>query len=315
MPAAATYAVPSSIDATGTADASTALNSWLATVPNGSTITFKAGGVYRMDQSLAVNSRRNLVLEGNGATLRSSGGWTEQDSLITTYLGDHITIRNFTLVGASPTPGVHIVDKQWAYGILVGNSTAVEIANVNIRDTYGDCVTLDGWADGVWFHDSTCTAPSRAGFAILAARNVTVERVAFDRAMPLNIEPYRSSGGADHVRFVNNTATKYGVSDPATGLPYFFAANGALGSTVNDVTVSGNHVTAAPLFVDVIIARRTNIVITNNRSDVTATSGPYGAPIMRFAHVDGLTVTGNIQPIAAGKPMFSSTDCTGVTYR
>jgi len=230
---------------------------------------------------------------------------------------DHITIRNFTLVGASPTPGVHIVDKQWAYGILVGGSTAVEIANVNIRDTYGDCVTLDIWADGVWFHDSTCTAPSRAGFAILAARNVTVERVAFDRAMPLNIEPYQSSGGADHVRFVNNTATKYGVSDPATGLPYFFAANGALGSTVNDVTVSGNHVTAAELLVDVTLpsARRTNIVVTNNRSDIVAVRGPYGAPIMRFAHVDGLTVTGNIQPIAAGMPMFSSTDCTGVTYR
>ena len=68
--------VPSTIDATGTSDASAALNSWLPSVPNGSTIVFKAGGVYRMDQSLAVGRRQNLVLEGNGATLWSSGGWT-----------------------------------------------------------------------------------------------------------------------------------------------------------------------------------------------------------------------------------------------
>lgn len=44
-PAPARLSVPASIDATGASDASAALNAWIATVPDGSTIVFKASGV------------------------------------------------------------------------------------------------------------------------------------------------------------------------------------------------------------------------------------------------------------------------------
>ena len=57
------------------------------------------------------------------------------------------------------------------------------------------------------------------------------------------------------------------------------------------------------------IARRTNIVFTNNRSSVTG----YG-PILRFAHVDGLTITGNVQPLRSGA-QASISDSTKVTYK
>lgn len=65
-PAPAGIAVPSSIDATGSSDASAALMSFLNTVPDGSTIVFKAGGVYRMDSALKFSGRHNLVFEGPG---------------------------------------------------------------------------------------------------------------------------------------------------------------------------------------------------------------------------------------------------------
>ena len=54
-------AVPASIDATGVTDAGAALNSWLGSVPSGSTVLFKAGGVYRMDRGLKVSkTQRDL---------------------------------------------------------------------------------------------------------------------------------------------------------------------------------------------------------------------------------------------------------------
>jgi hypothetical protein len=35
--------------------------------------------------------------------------------------------------------------------------------------------------------------------------------------------------------------------------------------------------------------------------------------VLMFAHIDGLTVTGNVQPLTSGS-LASITDCTGVTY-
>ena len=152
--------------------------------------------------------------------------------------------------------------------------------------------------------DSTCTGNGRNGVAILAARNVTVERVAFDRngGSLLDIEPYQASGGANHVRFVNNTGgTRDQTIDPSVGYAYLFAANGAVGSTVNDVTVSGNRVTGASIasIVSSLTTRRTNIVFADNVSTVAA-KPPYNDAMFTFAHVDGLTVTGNVQPLTSG---------------
>ncbi|HEY5433956.1 MAG TPA: hypothetical protein VIK13_01870, partial [Candidatus Limnocylindrales bacterium] len=60
-PVVAGIAVPATIDATGSTDASAALISFVGTVPDGSTIVFKAGGVYRMDSALKFAHRHNLT--------------------------------------------------------------------------------------------------------------------------------------------------------------------------------------------------------------------------------------------------------------
>ena len=106
-PGAVGIPVPATIDATGTTDASSALYTWVRGVPDGSTIVFKSGGTYRMDQGLIVNGRRNLTFEGNGATLKSNGGTTEASSLLRVFGATGIVIRNITLVGNSPTPGIY----------------------------------------------------------------------------------------------------------------------------------------------------------------------------------------------------------------
>jgi hypothetical protein len=298
--------VPASIDATGASDASAALNAFIGTVADGSTIVFKAGATYRLNAAIKFSHRSNLTFAGNGATLRGAGGTTESSSLfwIGNYGGGNsgITIRDFTMVGNSTTPGVYQGGKEGAHGILVDGGSTIDVSRVTIRGVWGDCFYVGGAASGVTFHDATCASNGRNGLTVTSGSNITVQRVAFDKAgyCTFDIEPNTSSEGARTIRLLDNTAGTWSNS--------FLSAEGAAGSVVSGVTVSGNTVTGRSLLTAIGLARRQNIVFTNNRSSVTA-----AGPVLRFAHVDGLTISGNVQPLSSGS-LASISDSTGVSY-
>ncbi len=282
-----------------------ALIAWLDTVPDGSTILFRAGGTYRLDAAFKFAHRHNLTFDGNGATLRAGGsGTTEASSLfwLGSYSGGNsgIVIRNFHLVGNSVTPGVYQAGREGAHGILVDAGSNIEISNVTMAAIWGDCFYVGSWADTVSIHDSTCASNGRNGVSVIAGRNVTVQRVAFDKAgyCTFDIEPNTADQGASNVRFLDNTAGTWSNS--------FLSADGAAGSVVNGVTVSGNTVTGGSLLTVIDLARRQNVVFTNNTSRVAAPGA-----VLRFAHVDGLTVTGNVQPLTSGS-LASIVDSTSV---
>jgi hypothetical protein len=292
--------VPSAIDATGTTDASAGLQAWLGTVPNGSAIVFKAGGTYRMDAGLKVS--KSLTLEGNGATLRSNGDSGDFSSLIIVS-GIGVTVRDFNLVGNNPTPGVYRAGQEWAAGILTIGGSHIEIANVTVGGVYGDCLKVGSGTDTVTFHDSMCTSVGRNGVSIISASNVTIQRVAFPMVgyCTFDIEPNLSTESARNIKFLDNTAGTWTNS--------FLSAHGAAGSVVDGVTVSGNTVTGNSLLTYVELARRQNVVFTNNTSTVTASG-----PVLRFAYVDGLTISGNVQPLSSGV-LASITDSTSVSVQ
>jgi hypothetical protein len=75
------------------------------------------------------------------------------------------------------------------------------------------------------------------------------------------------------------------------------------------VVVSGNTISGDPLYTYVNWTARTNITFTNNRSSVAA-----AGPVLRFRYVDGLTVSGNSQPLSSGS-MWSILDSTRVSAR
>jgi hypothetical protein len=306
-PSGSSYPVPASIDATGGSNVTAALKAFVNSVPDGSTITFKSSAVYRLDTALQFSRHHRLTLDGNGATLTAGGGTSEVNSLI--WVGSYgggntdITVRDFNLVGNSSAPGVYQSGREGAHGVIVHGSSRVEVSGITVSGVWGDCFYVGGWADTVSFHDSTCRSNGRNGVTITSGRNVAIERVAFDKSgyVTLDIEPNLSSEGAANVTFTDNTAGTYTDS--------FFSALGAIGSNVDGVTISRNTITGKPLVVHVYLAtRRTSIVVSDNTSRVAATG-----PVMRFAHVDGLTVTGNVQPLNSGA-LASVTDCTGVTY-
>jgi len=316
-------AVPASIDATGTTNVSAALNAWLATVPDGSTIVFKAGGIYQVQPGVRLTSRHNLVLEGNGATIKNVG-W--ERSALGLLGGDHITVRNLTLLGDNPDAGTanayHSGGQEGSAGVWLKGVSNIELANVTISGAWGDCLFVGsgatGWSDTVSFHDSTCRLNGRQGVVVNAGRNVTIQRVNFDQIAlyVLDIEPDYVDEGAYNVRFIDNTVGTYTVDTHWDCL--FVAADGLAGSSVNGLTISGNAVAGNPhgyngkacgLNSDISVSRRQNVVFTNNTASLSV-----AGPVLLFSHVDGLTVTGNAQPLKSGV-LVSITDSTGVTYR
>ena len=295
-----TVTVPASIDATGASDVSTALMGFIHSVPDGSLINFPAAGIYRIDHAIEFTSRHNLILDGNGCTLKytSVTGTTEGYSLLhDSTAGSDIWIRNFVLIGSSPYPGVFTdgtspTGGQGQHGVAV-RSSRTEVSGCTISAVWGDGFYVTGNPSDVWIHDNHVISAGRQGVSVISGRNVLIEHNAFDKCgyHTFDIEPNNASESSANIIFRNNTVGTHGK--------YFFAVVGnPTSSTIDGIVVNGNTVTGSSLsaYVDNRDgARITHITFTNNAGG-KATAGP----VLQFSHVDGLTVTGNVQPLSSG---------------
>jgi hypothetical protein len=312
---ARTVTVPSSVDATGGSDASAALNAFVASVPDGSVIAFKAGGTYRLDSGIRFANRHNLVFEGNGATLRPTGQTDSHgnSAFALWNWNTDIIIRNITIVGQNSRPGVYNSStNENRAGVLIYGGSRIELANVTVLNPWSDYVMIGATvtssgetpADSVWIHDSTMTGSGRMGIAAVTVTHLLIERVTFDLTawVVLDIEPNSAAEEVGWVTFRDN-AIKRGGSN----LPGFVSARGGTGAwDAHDITITGNR-TDGTLATDIDhIARRRNVVFTNN----TAARSAAG-PVLHLAHIDGLTVGGNVQPLSSGS-LAAITDSTGV---
>ena len=327
-----TVSVPTSIDATGSSDVSAALNAFIKSVPDGSIIAFRAGSTYRLDQGIALYGRRNLVFEGNGATLRANnpggtwmGGPFNLNSQRTSFgQNSHIAIRNFNLLGSNPNTTTLYGGGENQHGVGIWGGTYIEVTGNQISKTYGDGVYVSGnddthaSADSVWVHDNTFTYVGRMGIALTAGTNVLVEGNSFDKVgmHVLDLEPDWSYQANAYVTFRNNSVGSYGHASTYVG--FLLASNGAAGTAAHDVTVTGNTVTGNPrsgydgsprgLNTYVTTPRQRNIRVTDNTTTMAARG-----PVLYFAGVDGVTVTGNRQPLVSGSQALFS-NCTGVVH-
>jgi hypothetical protein len=318
-----TVSVPSSIDATGVSDVSAALNSFVASVPNGSVIAFKAGGTYRLGAGIRFTNRHHLVFEGNGATLRPTGQTDNANNSAFALWGSNtdITIRNFTVIGQNSRPGVYnSATNENRFGILVWGGARVEIANVTMLNIWADYVGLGGQlpssgsdmieSDDIWIHDSNMTGGGRMGISAVATTHVLIERNTFDLTAwsTLDIEPNTFDNEVGWITFRDNII-KRGGSGPSTD-PAFVSARGGVNTpNVHDITITGNR-TNGTLRTDIDHpSRRRNVVFAQNVA-LTSESGP----VLKFAYIDGLTVSGNVQPLTSGS-LASITGSTSVVSR
>jgi len=136
------------------ADNAKSISSAIARCPAGSTVMFPARRSYHQATRIEVNNRHNLVIDGNGSTFKSSapndptpgpggeGGFKVAQPNWRILRGDHVTLRNMTVVGNFKKTGERGIQpgNQYNAGIAIFGGSGVTVTDVTVRDVWGDFV-------------------------------------------------------------------------------------------------------------------------------------------------------------------------------
>jgi len=300
-PAPPVHVVPASIDASGAHDVTMALQRELDRLPNGGTLRLRSRARYRVDGTLLIADRSHVTLDGAGAELFAGSRGAGDRSQLRIVGGTRITVRDVTITGANEHAGLgdaaYVVAMVGQHGIRIEGSSGVDLDRIDVRRVFGDFVYIgpDGprWSDGIWIHDSRFDRSGRQGISVTAGRNVVIERnsIAYAHRAIVDLEPNGAAWGAENVHILDNTV------GPSRLL--FVAAAGR--GPVDHVVIARNALRGHVLSVQVIASRgdrRDGFYVVDNRSDSDARRAP-----VRFTGVDGIVVTGNVQPITReGEP-------------
>jgi polygalacturonase len=295
-----TVAVPAWIDAAGRSDVTLELQQFVASVPDGARVVFARGGRYRIDGTLELSSRRDLTLDGNGATLFAGTHGGPNRAELRLIGGSDWTIRDLTIIGADTVPGQFDPQYQWQHGIDLRGVEGALIENVGVRDVFGDdiYVGLSTDSDSRWSRDvsiinSRGVGSGRMAIAITAGRDVLVRGGVWSNPglSTFDLEPNDASGGAAGVVIQDTTigtGTRGSVLTVAGGGP------------VAEVFLQDNRLTGRPLtvLVDQHALRPRDIHVHGNISTVSF-AGP-GPAAMVFRNTDGVSISANRQPLARG---------------
>jgi hypothetical protein len=292
------YTVPGSVPSGCSTDATAQILSWIASVPNNSTVQFDTGACYRIEGTLELRNR-NLTIDGNGSTFKSLDAPTGQRSMWRAF-DSTVTFRNMTIVGSYTNGGVHDGSLQWAHGIDL-RGTDVVVENVSMSDLGGDCVYFGLGADrsSGAVRDSSCRRIGRNGVSVVAGDDIRVERMTTDRIgyIAFDVEPNTGAGnGSSRVVFDSNTIGSY-----------YMKAYTVIGNApVSDQKFTNNTVVGQGLKIGVIDRshRPQRLTITGNSSDT-----PTAPAAMNLDGIDGATVSSNTVPMTSGTMAQVGSSC------
>jgi hypothetical protein len=207
-----TVQVPSNIDATGATDVTEQLNAWLASVPNGRVILFPRDAVYRVEKTLLIQNRADLLFDGQGATLIvndpqpfAGSSANRSRAHITLMGGERIAFRNLKFRGANPERE-WVVDLEAQHAFNVRGTRDLIIENCEMTETYGDGVYLASSANRVKIRNNRIHNVGRQGIALTSAHDVLIENnhIHDIRRGIIDLEPNSASGWIYRVRIQNN---------------------------------------------------------------------------------------------------------------
>jgi hypothetical protein len=134
---------PTSIAADCSSDATDALNSWFASLPDDTTVDLPSNGCYLVSNSpsslFAIENTKGLTINGNGTTLQQSvydnQGTAVPGQILTLGSNSSLAITNLTVKGPSSSGGP--ADENDA-GILMWQNNGVDLNGVTITTVEGD---------------------------------------------------------------------------------------------------------------------------------------------------------------------------------
>ena len=313
---AATVVVPTTIPADCSRDVTADLNSLFTTLPAGTVLKFAAAGCYRVDGTLLVQERTNLVFDGQGASFKAFTDGTElpqprNRAHWKLLYSNRITLKHMTIVGANLS-GVYDPDLEAQHGVALNGALQTTIIDVKVRQVFGDCVTITRGTlgptiargtDNVTIRKLNCLVAGRQGVAITWGTNVTVqlstltdiERTVFD------LEPTYSGWVVDNILIEDNVINSHGN---------YALGSGGAGCNVSNVTFRGNRI-AAPGNIKVGTApaagcRKHDFIVEGN----IATLGVGEQRFSAWDNLDDVLVNDNTVTIPSG----SQDDRIGVDF-
>ncbi len=304
--------VPPSIPDDCSVDVTARLLAWIASVPENSTLEFRQGACYRIDDSLRIEDRHGLIFEGNGATFKVVSEPDPRRRHILVYGGGDLIFRNLTVQGAHPNAGTAVeayqTAREFQHAFSLQGVAGVLLDRVRAFDVYGDFVYIgpdtrpgrgQPWSQRVTVQDSTFERNGRQGITVVAGEDVLISgnHIGQVRRATFNMEPTAATWGARRVRIVNNVT--------GTGRLLWFSSGGQ-GSNVSDITIAGNVMQAATGTPVIFVvapsgARRGPFLIERN----TFIVGGSPAPGFRFGRVTGVTFRNNRATFPANREMIA----------
>jgi hypothetical protein len=306
-----------------------ALQSAIDAASNGTTICL-ANDVTAQSQ-VTVSSKTGVSIDGQGHILTSSG----YHPALYLRCSNQINVRNMVIVGSHPSPGTYIVGSEHAHGIHVDGGSNLRFDHLDIRNMQGDglyvaqCGTT--WADTVIMSDSRVASNGRMGIAVVAGRNVQAYRMTYHNIAfhILDLEPDWNGSyqqGATDLYFEGAVSTGWvgrftsGLVDAAAfyfGTPYG-AVSGQYRPTVARVTITGYDVREGITGIRTQLEthggyRISNVTIRNSTGAKTVAGIPAGYGYIQAANTDGLTVTGNVQPVSSGAYVVDPSDSSALS--
>ncbi len=296
--------IPASIPANCSRDVSAAVATWIASVPDGSTLRFGAGACYRVDRTVRIQNRHRLTIDGNGATFQAMTSGRELPptqararSMFNFWRGSDLTVRNVIVRGANPNAGtgdfayVAALEGQAAY--VIGGVQNMVMDHVEAYDVYGDFVFVGPATKHLLVRSSTFARNGRQGWTI-NGEDITFEHntIRGTRRATIDLEPSSPSSITRRVTIRDNTI--------GAGRLYFLANEGRAAPT-EDISVIGNRFVgkAMTIRVDPPSGTRTRYRVIGNVSDTPV--GFDGGGALAFSDVVGVEVRDNVQPMQQGR--------------
>lgn len=243
------HEVPAAIPADCSADVTDRLSGWLSSVPDGSVVALSPKGCYRLDGTLLLSDRRNLLIDGKGATLKAMTDGDQKRAHVKLVGGSNLTVRHLRVVGANTRGGEggYVPERAFQHGFSFLGVNGGYLDGASGSDVYGDFVYIGPGAAvpdtpkapsrNITVANSHFVRSGRQGIAITSADDVLVTGNAIGdvpRSM-FDLETNKPDQSARRIEISRNHTGR------ATN---FWLANKGAGNNIGDITVRDNRMEA-----------------------------------------------------------------------
>jgi uncharacterized phage protein (TIGR02218 family) len=288
----ATIVTVSSTYGDGATDATAAINAAIASLPGDGGTVVIPDGTYLIDPTVSVLPVSNMWLKLSAGTILKAK-YTALDHKYVVWISgkSNVDISGGTIQGYRPlwSPIVGTTS-EWGHCISCGNSTAVTIRDITLKDAVGDGMSIGGGCDDVILDNVLTDNNRRQGLSIVAGTNITVTDSTFRNThgtspeCGIDIEP-ESGDVCQHITIQNckfETNAKYGIN---------ILKRSGVTATLDDITVTGctigGSVSAGNLSNGIVANTASNVTFSNNTISYNSATG------LRCSSVTNLTISGN----------------------